>query len=199
MTNFLDLATKRRSIYNLGDKANHSIEEIAEYLGKLALEAPSASNSQTTRLVVVSGEARDKVGEVIEEAQTAILGDQMLEWFKGVHQGALAGVGAVLFFEDRKAVDSMPAGSQERRELYKEQNAAIVQYSTWLGLAELGYGASLQHFNVGYKEGYDKKIKEVLGLPENWELNAQMPFGSIEEPAGDIEKISLDEQVRVIK
>lgn len=197
MSHLLELSNKRRSIYNLGNEANHSIEEITEFLGKLALGAPSAFNSQTTRLVVVAGDSHQKVGQVINEAQSAILDESMIEWFNGILGGALNGIGAVLFFEDREAVESMPTGSKERSEFYKEQNSAVAQYSTWLGLTELGYGASLQHFNIGYEQGFDKKIKEALGLPENWELNAQMPFGSIAEPAGEMPKIDLDEQVRL--
>ena len=48
MSHLLELSNKRRSIYNLGNEANHSLEEITEFLGKLALGAPSAFNSQTT-------------------------------------------------------------------------------------------------------------------------------------------------------
>ena len=67
----------------------------------------------------------------------------------------------------------------------------------WLALAEMDLGASLQHFNVGYEQGFDKGTKEMFNLPESYEMLAQMPFGSVEQEAGEKEHIDADVQVKV--
>lgn len=199
MSNFLEIANKRRTQYMIGGEANHSIEEIAAELAKVVTASPSAFNSQTTRLVIVSEAANQKVWEIIDRTQKEILDEGMYNYFKGVFDTAKNAVGTVLFFEDRQTLEEKVTTTPERRELYKEQNAAIAEYAAWLHLAELGYGANLQHFNIGFQQGFDRSIKEALDLPDHWELNAQMPFGPVIEPAQDLEKLSHEEQVRIIK
>ena len=58
----------------------------------------------------------------------------------------------------------------------------------WTALAEQGIGASLQHYNPLI----DDAIHNAFDLPAEWQLRAEMPFGSIEAPAGN--KDYLDEQ-----
>ena len=58
-------------------------------------------------------------------------------------------------------------------------------------------GASLQHFNVGYEQGFDKATREMFNLPESYEMIAQMPFGSVEQEVGEKEHIDADVQVKV--
>jgi predicted oxidoreductase (fatty acid repression mutant protein) len=53
------------------------------------------------------------------------------------------------------------------------QSSGMLQLSIWSGLRELGIGASLQHYNPVI----DKMVREMFELPENYILNAQMPFG----------------------
>ena len=122
----------------------------------------------------------------------------MWEMMSGVMVGAKDAVGTVLFFEDRDAIDAMPAQGA-RAESYKENNNAIASYAVWLALAELDLGASLQHFNVGYEQGFDKGSRELFNLPDSYELIAQMPFGSIEQEAGEKEHIDTEEQVKVFE
>lgn len=59
--------------------------------------------------------------------------------------------------------------------------------------------ASLKHFNVGYEQGFDKATKEMFDLPESYEMLAQMPFGSIEQEAGEKDHIDTDVQVKVFE
>ena len=61
MSNFLEIANKRRTQYMIGGEANHSIEKIAAELAKVVTASPSAFNSQSTRLVIVAGSANQKV------------------------------------------------------------------------------------------------------------------------------------------
>jgi len=66
-----------------------------------------------------------------------------------------------------------------------------------LALAEMDLGANLQHFNIGYEQGFDKGTRELFNLPDSYEMIAQMPFGSIEQEPRKKEFIDTDEQVKV--
>lgn len=198
MSTFLDLATKRLSQYHLGSEAKHSVEEIAQYLAEVANQAPSAMNIQASRLIVLQGDDHRKFWDLIKDTQEQVLSKKMFEWFMGVYNGAVTGLGTVLFFEDRTVYETFPNPNPVAREKVKLRNSAIMQYGTWLALTDLGYGASLQHNNLGFEEGHDRSVKELFDLPEDWELTAQMPFGSIETPATSKEKISLDTQLRLL-
>lgn len=198
MSTFLDLATKRLSQYHLGKNAEHSVEEIAQYLAEVANQAPSAMNIQASRLVVLQGDDHKKFWDLIKDTQKNVLSEEMFEWFMGVYNGAVSGLGTVLFFEDRSAYEDFANPNPAAREKVKLRNSAIMQYGTWLALTDLGYGASMQHNNLGFEEGHDRSVKELFDLPAEWELTAQMPFGSIETPAESKEKISLETQLRLL-
>lgn len=198
MSTFLDLATKRLSQYRLGKNAKHSIEEIARHLAEVANQAPSAMNIQASRLVVLQGDDHLKFWDLIKDTQENVMSDEMFERFMNVYNGATTGLGTVLFFEDRAAYETFANPNPIAREKVKLRNSAIIQYGTWLALTDLGYGASLQHNNLGYEEGYDRSVKEMFNLPEEWEMTAQMPFGSIEESAVSKDKIALETQLRLL-
>ncbi|AMB99387.1 nitroreductase [Aerococcus urinaehominis] len=197
MTNFKELASKRRTVYHLGRNTEVSQEEISNYLSQVLQEVPTAFNSQTSRIVIVFGDKHEALWQEIYNVQEQVLAGDMWDMMSGVIQGAQAGLGTVLFFEDRDQVAQMPTNS-ERQEAYKQNNSANNQYAAWLALAELGLGASLQHFNIGYAQGFDKSIKELLDLPASYELVAQMPFGSVETPAQEKDYLATEEKIQVI-
>lgn len=197
MSEFRKLLEQRRTIYALGNNTPYTKEEITTAIRHAVRQAPSASNSQTTRAVVLFDEANKKLWNHIYDVQKQVLPESMWGMMSGVMENARDGaVGTVLFFEDREAVEAMPT-NEATRENYKQNNAGIAQYAVWLTLAEMELGSSLQHFNVGYEQGFDKAIREMFNLPESFELIAQMPFGSIEQPAGEKEHIDTETQVRV--
>ena len=57
MSEFKDVLLKRRSIYALGKNSELSTDEIVARLREVQQTVPTANNSQTTRLVVLTGEA----------------------------------------------------------------------------------------------------------------------------------------------
>lgn len=197
MSKLTELVKNRRTQYVIGKNTELSNEEISEYITNIVREVPTAFNSQTTRVAIVFGEDNVKLWDHILDVQKDVLQGEMWDMMSGVMQGAKNGVGTVLFFEDLYAVETMPVNGT-RGEAYKQNNNANTQYATWLGLTQLGLGGSLQHFNVGYEQGFDKSVKELLNLPERWELQAQMPFGSIEGEVAEKEYITDNERVRVI-
>ena len=198
MTTFVDLAEKRRSIYALGTDSNYSKKDIENRIREVVKQVPSAFNSQTTRVVVLFDSANEKFWNHIYDVQQNVLEGDMWDMMSGIITGAKNGIGTVLFFEDKEAVEGMPAQGV-RQEAYKQNNNANAQYAVWLALAEMDLGASLQHFNVGYEQGFDKGTKEMFNLPESYEMLAQMPFGSVEQQAGEKEHIDTDVQVKVFE
>jgi hypothetical protein len=196
MSNFVDLIKKRRTIYALGTDSQYSKEDIENRIREVVQQVPSAFNSQTTRVVVLFDEANVKFWDHIYDVQKDVLEGEMWDMMSGVMNGAKEAIGTVLFFEDKEAVEQMPTQGA-RTEAYKQNNNANAQYAVWLALAEMDLGASLQHFNVGYEQGFDKGTKEMFDLPESYEMLAQMPFGSIEQEAGEKEHIDTNEQVKV--
>ncbi|MFC3417921.1 nitroreductase family protein [Salinicoccus hispanicus] len=197
MSTFTELLEKRRSIYVLGTESKYSTQEISDRIGEVVKQVPSAFNSQTTRVVVLFDEANHAFWDHIYAVQKDILEGEIWDMMSGVMTGAKNGVGTVLFFEELDAVKKMPT-NVVRQEAYKQNNNANAQYAVWLALAEMDLGATLQHFNVGYEQGFDKGTKALFDLPESYEMLAQMPFGSVEQEAGKKEHIETNVQTRVI-
>ena len=198
MSAFLDLLEKRRSIYTIGTNSDYTKEEITERIRDVVKQVPTAFNSQTTRVVVLFDEAKDKFWDHIYDVQKDVLEGDVWEMMSGTITGSKNGIGTVLFFEDIDAVKQMPAQGI-RGEAYKQNNNANAQYAVWLTLTEMDLGATLQHFNVGYEQGFDRGTKEMFDLPDSYEMLAQMPFGSIEQEAGEKDHIDTDEQVKVFE
>ena len=197
MSPLSELVKNRRSQYAIGNNTDLTNEEIAERITQIVRDVPTASNSQTTRIAIVFGEENVKLWDHILDVQKDVMPEEMWGMMSGVMEGAKGGVGTILFFEDLDAVEKMPT-SPARVEVYKQNNNANAQYATWLALTDLGLGGSLQHMNVGYEQGFDKSVKELLGLPARWEMQAQMPFGSIEGENEPKEYIADSERVVVI-
>lgn len=196
MAEFKDVIKKRRSVYVLGNNSEHSVDEVVASIREVQKDVPTAFNSQTSRLVIVTEEANTKLWNLILEVQKQVLDQGTWDFMSPIMENAKQAMGTVLFFEDRDAIATMPTQGQ-RTEAYKQNNSANSQFATWLTLAELNLGATLQHFNVGYEQGFDKAIRELFDLPESYELIAQMPFGSIEHEAAPKEYIDTNVQVQV--
>ena len=135
---------------------------------------------------------------MIRQAQEPLLGeDSGGDFYRMVFNTGQNAAASLIFFEDQAAVEVNIPANPERQTLYKEKNAAITQYTAWLVLADLGYGACLQHFNIGAKEGYDQSIKDLLQVPDSWELNAQMPFGLLKDLPDAKEKLPIDQIIQI--
>lgn len=200
MSNLKDLQhlmEKRRSIYGLGATLPVSNSDIVKLVEHALLHVPSSFNSQSTRLVVLFGEDHDKLWDITEETLRVIVNDE--EQFKGTKDkiaGFKAGAGTVLFFEDKGVV----RGMQEAAPLYADkfpiwahQTNAMHQYAIWTALAAIDIGANLQHYNPVI----DQRVAQAWNIAEDWELNAQLVFGAIEQPAGDKAFKPLDDRMKV--
>lgn len=194
MTNLFDLQQQRRSIYALGQNIDLTEAEVSELIFKTIKETPSAFNGQGSRAVILFGEANNTLWNDITASALKPL--TPAEYFPNT-QAKLAsfagGVGTILFFEDQDIIK----GFQENVPLYAEnfpvwaeQSNGMAQYATWMALAEQNIGANLQHYNPVI----DEVVAAKWNIPSNWKLRAQMPFGSIENPADAKEYATVEDR-----
>ncbi|MBR5277523.1 MAG: nitroreductase family protein [Bacteroidaceae bacterium] len=196
---FIELLKKRRSHYLLSEDVVVSEEVLCESLRQLLLYLPSAYNSQSTRLVLLLGDAHKRLwNAVCDKIAMLVTPEAFAKSRAKIERCFASGLGTVLFFEDEAVVDGL------RREyplyadsfdIYSEHTSAMHQIAVWLLLVENGYGASLQHYDALLKND----INKMFGLPATWRLIGQMPFGKALDVPGEKSVVSLDERFRVVR
>ena len=193
MSEFLNALKKRRSIYALGDNLPQSTEEIFSLVKEIVKESPTSFNSQTQRVVLLTGAAHKKLWKITEAALEKVTPAEAFSNTQAKLQGFANGAGTILFFEDQDIVKSL----QEQFELYadnfpiwSEQASGLTQANVWTALAQENIGANLQHYNPLI----DEEVAKEWEIPSQWKLRAQLVFGSIEAPAG--EKEYMDDAAR---
>lgn len=193
---FYELAKKRRSIYHLGKNVNQSNDEIVQLIKDIVDQTPSSFHSQTSRVVILLGEEHDALWEIVRETLRPLVADGNFKATDQKVNSFRAAKGTVLFYEDKDVV----GGLQKQFPLYadnfpvwSEHSTGLTQYAVWLALAEVDIGASLQHYNPII----DAEVAKRWDIPTNWVLRAQMPFGSIESPAGEKTPMDADARYRV--
>lgn len=197
LKNLQQLVEKRRSIYALSNQLLVSNEEIVKLVEHTLLHTPSSFNSQSTRIVVLFADDHKKLWDITEETLKVIVGDD--DKFKGTKDkiaGFRAGAGTVLFFEDKGVIKNMQQAAPlyaDKFPIWAHQTNAMHQYAIWMALASLDIGANLQHYNPVI----DKKVADAWNIPADWELNAQIVFGAIEQPAGDKAFQPIAERMKV--
>ena len=196
---FNSLAANRRSIYALGDNLSQTPEEIFNLVKQTIKNSPTAFNSQTVRAVVLFGKSSDKVWEIVEDALREIAkSPEAFEQTKAKIDSFKAGYGTILYFTDTTIVHQLendyPSYAANFAN-WAEQGLGGAQQAVWTALAEQGIGASLQHYNPLI----DDAIHQAFNLPADWELRAEMPFGSIEAPAGEKAHLDDEEMFKLIK
>lgn len=196
---FNKLTAQRRSIYALGDQLTNSPEEIYDLIITAIKNSPTAFNSQTVRAVVLFGKSSDIVWDIVEVALKEVVKDPQA--FAKTQQKIAsfrAGFGTVLFLTETDTVHELekqfPAYADNFAD-WAEQGIGGAQQAVWTALAEQQIGASLQHYNPLI----DDAIHQAFNLPDSWQLRAEMPFGSIEAPAGNKDFRDDSEKFKLIK
>ncbi|HFM8582814.1 TPA: nitroreductase family protein [Enterococcus faecium] len=196
MTTFTDTLKNRRSIYQLGRNVSLSNEELTTLIKEAIKESPTAFNAQSTRAVILFGDAHEKLWEITEEALRPLTPAEAFPNTQNKLAGFKNGYGTVLFFKDTDVVK----GLQEQFELYadnfpdwSEQSNGIATANTWVALVDKGLGANLQHYNPVI----DEAVAKEWNIPSNWKLRSQLVFGSPETPAGEKEYMNDADRFRV--
>jgi len=190
---FLQALAARRSIYALTDEAVISDEALQARIGDVILHTPSAFHSQSQRIVLLLGAKHARLWEIVREALRRIVPASDFPKSEAKIAAFAAGHGTILFFDDQ----TVTRGLMAKYPLYKDsfavwyqQQAGMLQGNVWTALAEVGYGASLQH----YSELIEADVKHAFAIPEGWQLLAQMPFGKIAKPAADKPAVLLSDR-----
>ncbi|MBM4763588.1 nitroreductase family protein [Bacillus sp. B15-48] len=192
---FYTALKERRSHYGINKDVQVTDEKIKEIVEFAVKYTPSAFNSQTARLVVLTGESHDKLWDITTESLRKVVGDGDFEGTQQKMDSFKAGYGTVLFFEDEAIIQSL----QEQFSLYadnfpiwSDQASGMHQLVVWAALEAEGLGASLQHYNPLI----DDEVKKQWEIPSNWKLVAQMPFGNPTAPVGEKEFKPVEGRVK---
>lgn len=166
----------RRSIYAISKESPISDSDLQHIVEHGVKFTPSSFNSQSARTVLLLGQQHDRLWEITREALRKIVPAESFASTDEKINGFKNGYGTVLFFEDQSVVE----GLQQQFALYKDnfpiwslQSNGMLQLVIWTKLEDAGLGASLQHYNPLI----DDEVKQQWGLPKEWKLLAQMPFG----------------------
>lgn len=196
---FIQAIGKRRSIYALGKSLPIPKEKVVELVKATVRQCPSSFNVQSARIVILYGADHDKVWDIVNAAFKRIgLPDEQYAASEQKVNGCFkAGAGTVLFYEDGAAIE------QQQKDFptyatafpaFSEHSSAIAQYAVWTMLAQENIGASLQHYN----QLIESDLRDAFDIPAEWKLIAQMPFGSINAPAGEKTHLPDEKRFRVI-
>ena len=192
---FIDLAKKRRTIYALGKDLSVSEEEVIDIIKNSVKHAPSAFNSQTSRILILLREEHTRFWDITRAQLKKIVPADKFQATSDKLDGFAHAAGSVLFFEDQEVVKGLQqqfATYSENFPIWSEHSTGIAQYAVWLALAEKDIGANLQHYNPLI----DEEIRAAWNIPASWKLRAHMNFGSILSPAG--EKTYIEDEKRFI-
>ncbi len=196
---FIEAMENRRSYYAIKNESPITDREIEDILVEVIKHVPSAFNSQTTRTVLLLGDNHRKLWDIVKETlKKQIPAEAFVNTEKKINTCFQAGYGTVLFFEDEAIMKKL----QESFPLYADnfpgwsiQTSAMHQFATWTLLEDVGFGASLQHYNPLI----DDEVRATWSLPEDWKLISQMPFGVPVGQPGEKEYHALAHRLLVFK
>ena len=175
---FLQAMENRRTYYHIGSDMGIEERQIIDMLDRVLLSVPSAFNGQSTRIVLLMGRHHYRLWEIVKHTLSEVVPPEaMVRTREKIDRSFLAGCGTVLFFEDTGVVEQQKRDFPtyaDSFELYSAQTSAMHQFAVWTLLEDMGFGASLQHYNPLI----DSRVAEEWSLSSEWRLMAQMPFGS---------------------
>ena len=189
----LDKLKKRRTQYALGKKLPVSEAQVDGLVREAIRLSPSSFNSQSSRAVILFGKESDKFWNIAKEALRAIVPAADFEGTSKKIDSFASGAGTVLFYEDQEPVQTLQTNFPlyaHNFPIWSEHSTGMAQLAVWAALADVGIGASLQH----YHPLVDAEAAKAWNIPASWKLTAQMPFGSNE--AGFAEKSFIDDASR---
>lgn len=197
--NLKEAVRHRRTYYSITDKSEVSDKEIEDIIDFAVSHVPSAFNSQSTRIVLLLGDNHLKLWNIVKDTLRKIVpADAFAATEQKIDGSFASGYGTVLFFEDMNVVKGLQEafpGYKEHFPKWSQQTSAMHQYVIWTMLEDVGFGASLQHYNPLI----DSEVKHNWNLPGSWELVAQMPFGIPLEKPGKKEIQPLSERIKIFK
>ena len=192
----IQLFKKRRTQYALGNKIDLSKDQLEVLVREAVREAPSAFNSQSSRVVILFDEEHQKLWDIVKDTLRPLVTADQFPATEAKIDSFAAGAGTVLFFEDQNVISDLQeqfALYADKFPVFSQNSAGMTQFAVWTALADNNIGASLQHYNPII----DEAVRKMWNLPESWSLSAQMPFGSNEQGFSDKQYIEDEKRLRV--
>lgn len=191
------LFAKRRTNYTLGKDVTLPQEEITARIEAVVREVPSAFNMQSGRIIIAYGSAHDKIWQITKDTLRAVVPAEAFANTEKKIDSFAAAYGTILYYDDTDVVKKL----QEQFPLYAanfptwaQQANGMMQYALWTLFANMGLAANLQHYNPLI----DEALASEFDVPASWQLIAQMPFGQPLSQPGPIEKLPIDERVKIV-
>ena len=148
---FKEALKARRTFYRIQNKSTLSDKEIRDLICFAVEFVPSAFNSQTTRVVLLTGKAHEKLWNIVKNVLRKRVPAEVFGKTEEKIDGCFAcGYGTILYFEDMAIVRSLQESFPTYKDnfpIWAEQTDAMHQLAVWTMLEDAGMGASLQHYN----------------------------------------------------
>lgn len=196
---FSEALKHRRTYYSITNQSPIPDEEIECIINLAVRHVPSAFNSQSTRVVLLLGDSNQKLWNIVKDALRKLVSAEVFaKSEEKINNSFSCGYGTVLFFEDQTVVKGLQAAFpsyQDNFPGWSLQTSAMHQLAVWVMLEDVGFGASLQHYNPLI----DEEVRRTWSLPDHWHLVAEMPFGIPAAQPGEKEFQPLEERIRVFK
>lgn len=195
---FYSAVKNRRTIYGINKEKVVPEDRIIDVVQEAVKNAPSAFNSQSSRVVVLLGKNHDKLWYIVEAELKKIVPPENFSKTAEKINSFRNGYGSLLFFEDRDVVSGLQKNFptyKDKFPLWSQQASGILQYIIWTSLEVEGLGASIQHYNPLI----DEEVKKTYKIPGNWELIAQLPFGKPVSGAGEKEISPLEDRIKIFR
>lgn len=192
---FYSVLKERRSYYGINKDVQVSDERIKEIVEFAVKYTPSAFNSQTARLVILTGKSHNELWNITTDTLRKVMGDRDFTGTQQKMDSFKSGYGTVLFFEDEAGVKSLQKqfpSYADNFPIWSNQASGMHQLVIWAALESEGLGASLQHYNPLI----DEEVKKEWNIPSNWKLIAQMPFGNSTLQPGEKEFQPIENRVK---
>ena len=191
MTQLTEILQKRRSVYALNRNLPVSEEAVIDLVKKVTELVPDAFNMKSQRVIIALGDKQDALWDGIYDAFGGKVAREKIDSFKAAY-------GTILYFIDDNTVKAL----QEKFPSYAgnfpvwaQQANGMLQINIWAGLAELGVGANIQHYN----QVIDHLVKDMFQVPDGYRLIAQMPFGGVESEREPKEKEDISVRVTIAR
>lgn len=192
---FIEAISHRRSHYHLDNISPVATAHILETIDRILSVTPSPFNVQSARLVALFDEQHIALWDIVEEElKSRIPADIFDRTRQKLHKAFRSGYGTILIYEDEAALNRLRIEAPDYAEnisRWSEQSSGMLQFALWTALEDMGFGASLQHYNPLI----DKAVSERWLINKSWRLIAQMPFGLPQDsPAPHIQKLPIHER-----
>lgn len=181
---------KRRSRYLLNKELPVAKEKVEEVIKRVTELVPDAFDMKSARVVAAFGEEHEALWDEIERVFEGKVPHDKIQSFRN-------GAGTILYFYEEEVVDGLAAKFPTYAAnfpVWANHANGMLQISIWTALAELGIGASLQHYNPII----DEMVRERYKLPKTYRLVAQMPFGGIEKEPEAKAKEKIEQRVQIV-